>query len=474
MIDGRGMVKTERSERAHREKRLGHDGARTTPGNGHYWQYARGQGPNLMASPEQRKTLRDRCRDLKANDPYTVGVAHTLANDTIGSGPRLRLNTENETINNWIESRFSEWAREVRLAENLHLMRLSRIDSGESFLQLIDRKNTDGVTLGLNLLEADQIGRLWGSFDGIDHDGIEYDRSGEATFYHILDRHPGDEMPTQATRVKASQVIHYFRRDRPGQLRGIPELAPAINLLAQRRQLENAIIKLTTKATWLSLFLETDRNVEDMEGLEGFDTIDIDPDSLNVLPSGDKLTSVKSESPTTDQVELIKQINASIVRCLVMPYNTASGDSSRHNFASGRLDHQAYRKSVEIEQVRLEGDVLLPIYHAWLEMAIRYYPELYSLRYQPSDSLNPVWYWDEWQHIDPLKQAKATIALLKAGLTTYDDEWGRRKSDFKDKFRQIAKEQQMIRDHEIALDTHIPLDDEEENDAKAPAKKVVD
>ena len=43
-------------------------------------------------------------------------------------------------------------------------------------------------------------------------------------------------------RVPAAAVIHYFRTDRPGQRRGIPEITPALPLFAQLRRYTLAVI----------------------------------------------------------------------------------------------------------------------------------------------------------------------------------------------------------------------------------------
>jgi len=52
-----------------------------------------------------------------------------------------------------------------------------------------------------------------------------------------------------------------------------------------------------------------------------------------------------------------------------MPFNVAAGNSSGYNYASGRLDHQTYFKSIRVEQAHLEAVVLDRILAAWLDEA---------------------------------------------------------------------------------------------------------
>ena len=65
---------------------------------------------------------------------------------------------------------------------------------------------------------------------GLIRQGIEYDRTGRRSAYWLFDEHPGENHLRMtnftSSRVPADQIIHCFRRDRPGQSRGIPWLRP--------------------------------------------------------------------------------------------------------------------------------------------------------------------------------------------------------------------------------------------------------
>ena len=52
--------------------------------------------PDAAASPAVRRTLRNRARYEVANNSYARGIVLTLANDSIGTGPRLQLLTGND------------------------------------------------------------------------------------------------------------------------------------------------------------------------------------------------------------------------------------------------------------------------------------------------------------------------------------------------------------------------------------------
>ena len=67
---------------------------------------------------------------------------------------------------------------------------------------------------------------------------MRLDRYGRPTSYAILPEHPGDSTYLQGTPVwvGVDQVIHCFKQDRPGQVRGIPEVTPALEQFAQLRR----------------------------------------------------------------------------------------------------------------------------------------------------------------------------------------------------------------------------------------------
>lgn len=109
------------------------DSAQTSPDNRKHWANADGLSPNAAVNPEVRRILRNRARYEVANNSYAKGIALTLANDTIGTGPRLQMLTDDAEANARIEDAFEAWARAVDLPGKLRTMRMARAESGEAF-----------------------------------------------------------------------------------------------------------------------------------------------------------------------------------------------------------------------------------------------------------------------------------------------------------------------------------------------------
>ncbi len=93
-----------------------------------------------------------------ANNSYARGIVLTLANDCVGTGPRLQMLTDDAQANRLVEQEFMRWADAVNLAERLRTMRMARAESGEAFCMLVANPKVDSpVKLDLRLMEADQV-----------------------------------------------------------------------------------------------------------------------------------------------------------------------------------------------------------------------------------------------------------------------------------------------------------------------------
>ncbi|MFN9436033.1 MAG: phage portal protein, partial [Planctomycetota bacterium] len=93
--------------------RARYDAAVTNEDNRRHWANADGLSANSANSAEVRRILRNRSRYEVANNSYARGIVLTLANDTIGTGPRLQMLTEDAEANRRIERQFHLWSKAV-------------------------------------------------------------------------------------------------------------------------------------------------------------------------------------------------------------------------------------------------------------------------------------------------------------------------------------------------------------------------
>ncbi len=416
------------------------DAARTNDGNVNHWKNADGLSPDAAASPAVRKELRQRARyEAGENNSYAKGITLTLANDTIGTGPRLQMLADEKEINKQIERRFNQWAQAVRMADKLRSMKVAKTVDGEAFATFITNPQlTTPVKLDLKLSEADHFTTpIAMIFDPKMVDGITYDEHGNPLTYHRLKFHPGgiaagfssldfEELP-------ASQVIHLFRVDRPGQHRGVSEIAPALPLFSQLRRYTLTCIAAAETAADLAVVLKTMAGaVEDPDDIDTFDAIPIEQRTMLTLPRGWEPSQMKSEHPPTTYEMFKRELINEMARCLNMPYNVAAANSSDYNYASGRLDHQIYFKAIKVEQSYFELECLDRIFAAWLQEAAlipgHLMPEI-AEAVRGGAFIPHQWFWDGQEHVDPKKEADAQTIQLSSGTTHRGREYARKGLD---------------------------------------------
>lgn len=423
--------------------RARYDAAATSDDNRRHWANADGLSANAANNPEVRRIVRNRSRYEVANNSYARGIVLTLAHDVVGTGPRLQLLTEDQEANRRIEQAFVLWAKAVGLAEKLRTMRAARATDGEAFAILTSNPVLPTeVQLDLRLIEADQVATPdLNTLANNAIDGIVYDTYGNPIEYHVLRQHPGDSsVSREYDRLPAASVIHWFRADRPGQARGIPDIMPALPLFAQLRRFTLAVISAAETAADFAGILYTDAPANGEADLaEPFEPIELEKRALVTMPSGWRMSQLESEQPSTTYAEFKREILNEIARCLNMPFNIAAANSSGYNYASGRLDHQTYYKAIRVEQSHLECVVLDRILAAWLDEAALV-PGLLPAGTGPFAHWSGLWIWDGNDHIDPLKEASAQAVRLANHTTTLADEYARRGQDWESQLRQRAKE----------------------------------
>jgi lambda family phage portal protein len=420
-----------RSARLHAQ----YDAAQDTAENRKHWQWADNYSASAANSILVRQKLRSRSRYecLEANS-FAKGMALTLANDTISTGPNLQV-TGDRTLGAWIEREWRAWTRAVNLPAKLRTARLSKVVDGEVFLlKTTNRRLRTPVQLDIRLVEADQISTP-GFFDGMPNqcDGIEFDKWRQPILYHMLKGHPGDAWNVGAWEkedIDAEDMIHLFRSDRPGQVRGIPEFTPALPLFAFLRRWTLATIAASETAANLAAVLETEAtgfDDDDFDGADPFDTLEIERNMMTQLPRGTKMNQFKPEQPTTTYEVFRNAILNEIARCVHMPRNKALADSSAYNYSSGRLDHQTYYEAIGVE--RSEWDRALDrVFEWWLDEALMLssYVPWESVGGLAGDTLERQieheWRWNPPKHVDPGKEIGAAIDAIEAGLMT-EEQW---------------------------------------------------
>ena len=427
---------------------------------------------------ESLQKARARCRYEVRNNSYAKGIIQSFANDIIGTGPTLQLKTPNEAFNAEVERRWGDWGDACDLSgrqtleDMLQLAIMQGCEAGEAiFTYGRNPAAQKGMpSLGLMMFEPDLIDTPW----GFNNDpkvimGVRVDDYGRPVEYYVLKDHPGKSnaggLGMDYTTLKAEQVLHLLKVERPGQTRGMPWLTPAIPLFAFMRQYTLAVIQAAKNAANFSAVMQSDAPVGGAAAAEEFETLDIESGSMLTLPQGWQMSQLKAEQPVQTYEMFKREILSEIARCICMTSNVAAADSSRHNYASGRLDWQVYFRHICVIRNWMTKRILNPILNLWLQeaMLMDNYITTGIERIEPSMI---EWYWPGIEHVDPQKEANAQQTRLSAFTTSLSAEYARQGKDWRKELEQIAIEQQYLKDKGIKTEpipTTEKIDDEEDD-----------
>lgn len=410
-----------------------YDLAQTTDENERHWANADYLSPNRSNSHAVRRKMRARARyEVIENNSYAKGMVLSLANDTIGTGPRLQFLEGSKEQQKRVQRAFANWADEVCLAEKLRTLRVSKAVDGEAFAMFVTNQGLkSNVKLDLRTFEADHVASdvISAMFDEQKEvDGIRFDSWQNPAEYHILKKHPGAgtvAMHGDGAWVSAEQVIHLFRADRPGQRRGVTEFRTCLPLFAMLRRFTLATVAAAETAASFAGVMRTNSSAlteaQNLAKDEWFEAIPIEHRALLTLPNGWDITQFRAEHPASTFEMFRREIINEVSRCLNMPYNIAAANSGTSNFSSANLDHRLYYRSLEIEQDYWETRCIDRVFYAWLDEAMLtglldgIPGEFAEWRWR--------WFWDKPTSEDVLKRANAVEVMLRTKQTTLQKVW---------------------------------------------------
>ncbi len=303
--------------------------------------------------------------------------------------------------------------------------------AGEVFLRFRPRRPEDGlaVPLQLQMIPSEMLPLTktepWGGNPV--RQGIEFDAIGRRVAYHFLRRHPGDVTDPGAAyetvRVPASEIIHVIDPVDAGQLRGVSRFAPGIVKLFLLDQYDDAELDRKKVAAMHALFITTPAPSEPFDAAEGESetgdrTLDLEPGQVVMLEPGEEIqTSAPANSGGTYepfQYRTLLQVSAA----LGIPYAYLSNDMLKANYSNSRLALLEFRRRIEAYQhAVMVWQLCRRVWQRWLDVAVFSGAlDLPGYDRQRRAYAACAWLPPKWDWVDPLKDARAEIEQIEAGL----------------------------------------------------------
>ena len=403
-----------------------YDAARTSDEFKNYWANADAYDADSAHSYEVRTKLIQRSRYETGNNGYADGIAVTYANDLIGIGPSLRMQTGSEGFNRMIEASWYAWTKQIQFRRKLWTKAHAKHQDGEGFGVIRqNRRLKHPVKLDVVLFEAEMCHTPYLPYGEEGYiPGIKFDEFGNPVWYDILKSHPGSTyqigMTNEVEQVPARFVLHWFKMRRPGQHRGIPEIASTLNLGAASRRWRESTLAAADNIANFALFLKTMFQPDEMDQVSAMSTMDIQRRMMTALPMGWEAFQPRAEQPVATYESFNKSLIGEQARPKNMPLNKAACDSSSYNYASGRLDHATYYGSLDIDRADCEDAVLDPLFDVWFEAAILVHGWLGGDPEVVGESAKMhTWDWPKHYVADIQSEASANKTNLETGATDW-------------------------------------------------------
>lgn len=441
--------------------RLRWDAASHSPEMQKHFSGADNLGADRSLTAEVRKTIASRVRWETENNSFCAGIVGTLISHAVGKGVGLQLELAKQGQDaldlaavraclDRRESRFRVWASVIDLDSLLRICRRSRCVDGEVFVLLTDNKNLrNECKLFPVAYESSQVTSSFSSVplrtpDGelIEFDGIRYDKYGNPVAYSINLNPDLAGISINGQWFSADQVLHFAHILRPGQHRGVSELASAVAVFNDIRRYSNSTLAAAEGAAQLSFVIQTDLTSLDDEGQRT--AVPIEPGTYLesaqgggvALPEGWSISQLQPTNPTSNYCQYLESKIREAARALNMPLMVALADSSGGNYSSSRADQQIWARKIDVDRQELVKAILNPIYQRWSELDKALHPADYAYE------AHPRWGWQPFVSLDPVKDENASKQRLENRTTTLAIECSRKGLDWESVLLQQAREKE--------------------------------
>jgi len=424
----------------------------------------------------QLRTLRARARQLCRADGYASKFLISCESNIAGPTPfvlqskiKRPRGTLDSRANHALEAAWKDWCGECDTAGKLSLSAMHRLiirtlaRDGEALIRL--RRGRDGGRFGLQLqlLDVDRLDEERNEDlreRGAIKLGVEVDGSGRPRAYHLLRQHPGEigywgsGAEREYVRVPAEEIIHLFVPDAPEQVRGAPWLSPVMFRLWNISGFEEAAVQnARTGASKMGFYVSPTGEPPPGAGQTwkdpGVFLQDVEPGTFEVLPLGYDFKSWDPQFPNEAVEPFIRQTLRGIAAGLGVAYHSLANDPSNVNYSTARVALLEERDMWASLQSWYVDSFCRPLYDAWREMAVMtgaLPAEAMGERYRAVQFQSKTWDW-----VDPLKDTKAEIEALNAGLTSRTRIARQRGEDIEDIFTEIAEEQRLAEEMGVEL-----------------------
>ena len=418
-------------------------------------------------------TLRQRSRDSYMGIPTASAALKTLCTNVVAGGlipspqidgEALGLTREQaEELQGKILREFALWADTPECdADGLgnfyklqQLAYMGFLMNGDSFALLPFRERPGSqYATKVQIIEADRIC----SPDGYDRlapdivrghhvrqivQGVETDEDGAVVAYWICSRHPQSSLALQSgtmdwTRVEAHgaagrhNILHVMTRERAGQLRGVPILAPVLETLKQLGRYTQAEIDAAAISAYFTIFVKPasvqngmpiGQYIPPEAQVDSTDlgSIEMGKGSILSLGPGDDVAFADPTHPNTAYNAFFDAMVKEIGAAMEIPAEVLQKQFTK-NFSSARGALNEFWRVCDVKRDDFVDSFCQPIYEQFLAEAVArgriQAPGFFSDPAIRKAYCACVWPGPARTSLNPIQEVSAALKRVEAGFST--------------------------------------------------------
>lgn len=361
-------------------------------------------------------------QELVRNNPLAQRIKMIMASNVAGDGIRVDINGSNQRVNADFTNYFEGWANSTACDFDGHynlfglqwLMIATIVESG-GVLVRFHINNAQRYPLSLQLIEQTYLDTTMDTQNTTDGgqilDGIEYNSTGQIIRYHIRIDNNGtntDGVLTRRNYVRGREMVHIFRKERPGQHLGVSWLAQIANHLDRYDTLQDA--KVTQQQIAACLAVLVTEGTSTIGNKTDSPLIDrVEPGMIEYVPEG---TTVNTVTPprADDASSFITELKNDIAVGAGLNYQQLTGDYSRFNFASGRMGKIEFNLLLDMAQKFM----LLPALNVIMDRLF----SIYQLQAGTNARIEAEWVFPPRAAVDPGEEVETVKNKVRSALMT--------------------------------------------------------
>ena len=258
----------------------------------------------------------------------------------------------------------------------------------------------------------------------------------------------------QHIEVPAEDILHAYKPDRPEQTRGLPFMTTALARLKMLDGYEEAeLVAARVGASKMGFITSPsgDAYVGDDTEDDYTPIMSAEAGTFEQLAEGQGIETFDPQHPTSGFDSFHKSVLRGIASGLGVSYVSLANNLEGVNYSSIRQGTLEERDNYRILQKFMIDHFIQPVFEKWLLQTMSF-KENFLLPPSRYDKFvdSAIFIGRSWGWIDPVKEVKANVDGLNAGIVTLQDVQSNYGRDVEELFEQHQREEELAKQYDIA------------------------